>query len=125
MNNIYTYEQISSLKGIKCGIYKITYKRSNQVYIGQSVDIYRRWKQHIFRDEYNSSFHSLLQSEPQNFIFEIVEECLPSELSEKEKFWIKHYNSKNKGFNLTSGGSDGTHYNYEEIAEAYQKIRTL
>jgi group I intron endonuclease len=30
-----------------CGIYKITDLITKQVYIGQSVDISRRWKDHI------------------------------------------------------------------------------
>jgi hypothetical protein len=32
-----------------CGIYKITNVNSGKVYVGQSVDIAERWKQHIKR----------------------------------------------------------------------------
>ena len=31
----------------KCGIYKITNKINGKCYIGQSVDIKRRWREHI------------------------------------------------------------------------------
>ena len=36
----------------------------------------------------------------------IIERCLPEELNEKEKYWIKKYNStdKNIGYNISSGG---------------------
>lgn len=30
-----------------CGIYKITNKETQQVYIGQSTDIAQRWKDHL------------------------------------------------------------------------------
>jgi group I intron endonuclease len=42
-----------------------------------------------------------------NFDFEILEECLISQLDEKEKFYIKEYNSFFEGYNLTLGG-DGS-----------------
>ena len=29
-----------------CGIYKITNQVNSKIYIGQSKDIYRRWKEH-------------------------------------------------------------------------------
>lgn len=35
--------------GSKCGIYKIWNVESGKVYVGQSVDIAERWKQHIKR----------------------------------------------------------------------------
>lgn len=36
----------------------------------------------------------------------IIERCLPEELNEKEKYWIKKYNSTNKniGYNISNGG---------------------
>jgi hypothetical protein len=32
--------------GTKCGIYKITNTLDNKSYIGQSVDVYKRWCDH-------------------------------------------------------------------------------
>lgn len=36
----------------------------------------------------------------------IIERCLPEKLNEKEKYWIKKYNSTNKniGYNISNGG---------------------
>lgn len=40
----------------------------------------------------------------ENFSFEILEECKTEELDEEEIYWIKYYDSYNKGYNLTGGG---------------------
>lgn len=39
------------IKGVagKCGIYRIVHIESGRIYVGQSVDIGERWKQHIKR----------------------------------------------------------------------------
>lgn len=41
--------RVVNTKAICCGIYKITNIETEQVYIGQSVNIAERWKQHIKR----------------------------------------------------------------------------
>jgi len=42
-----------------------------------------------------------------NFSFEVIEECSLEELNDKEKYWIKYYDSHNSsnGYNLTDGGN--------------------
>jgi hypothetical protein len=42
-----------------------------------------------------------------NFLFEVVEECSLEELNNREKYWIKYYDSHNplNGYNLTDGGN--------------------
>ena len=42
-----------------------------------------------------------------NFNKVILEECDKDELSNKEIVWIKYYDSKNNGYNLTDGGYGG------------------
>jgi len=37
------------------GIYKITNTKNNKVYIGESNNIYKRWKEHI--DDLNNNKH--------------------------------------------------------------------
>ena len=87
------------------GIYKITNKLNGKAYIGQSIDIKRRWQEH--KNEKNSS-NSLYQDFKifgiENFNFEILEICNEEELNNKEKYWINYFNTYNDGYNLTCGG---------------------
>lgn len=94
------------------GIYRFLNKINNKSYIGQSVNIEQRYKDHVSRafnsksDEYNSLIHKAIRKYGlNNFSFEILEECKKEELNEKEKFWIKQYNSFDNGYNLTTGGN--------------------
>ena len=99
MEVIHNYNEISNLRGI-----------------------YKRWRQHLYRDnKSNKDFHYLLWEEPQNFSFSILEECDVSIIDEREKYWIAFYDTKNNGFNLTTGGECGTHYNYDEIVNIYRQ----
>ena len=38
----------------------------------------------------------------ENFSFELLEECLPEELNEKEKFYINLYQTNDFGYNSNS-----------------------
>lgn len=122
MEVIHNYNEVSNLRGIISGIYKITYLPLNKSYVGKSTDIYKRWRQHLYRDnKSNKDFHYLLWEEPQNFSFSILEECDVSIIDEREKHWIAFYDTKNNGFNLTTGGECGTHYDYDEIVNIYKQ----
>jgi len=97
------------------GIYKITNKINGKVYIGESLDIERRWNEHKL-DLENGTHHSFkLQNDyneysKNNFMFEILEEidedknlkqviqkCL---LYIFESKYIKQYDSINSGYNI-------------------------
>lgn len=95
-----------------CGIYKITNKINGKVYIGQSINIENRWKEHKSRylstDEkaYKKPLYAAMRKyKIDNFIFSIVEICNEQDLNEKEIYWIKYYNSinKEKGYNISLG----------------------
>lgn len=96
------------------GIYKITNKVNGKVYIGQSVNIANRWKQHR-KTPYNPNdksydlplYRAIRKYSLDNFSFEVIEECTIEELDSKEIYWIKYYNSTNteKGYNLKEGGN--------------------
>lgn len=96
----------------KCGIYKIQNIENNKIYIGQSIDIAQRWREHrsdalINRD--NSILHKAIKKYGEfNFSYEIIEECLKEKLDEREIYWIQYYNSMApNGYNQTSGGYSG------------------
>lgn len=97
------------------GIYKFENKINHNIYVGQSVDIERRYKDHINRaknnhqgnSEFNSVLHQAIRKYGiENFTFEIIEECSKDLLNEREKYWIQYYNSYNNGYNSTSGGDN-------------------
>ena len=92
-----------------CGIYKITNKATGEVYIGQSVNIAQRWKQHIKcglgidASSTNKLYNTMQLTGVWNFTFEVLEECSRDKLNEKERFWIDMYQSNKVGMNLTKG----------------------
>ena len=91
------------------GIYKITNQIDDMCYIGQSVDIATRWKNHakcglgIDTPADNKLYKAMLEEGIWNFSWELLEECPKEKLNEKEKFYIELYQSKNFGYNSTKG----------------------
>ena len=105
------FPQILGTAATKTGIYKITNLKTNDCYIGQSLDIYKRWCQHckcglgIDTPVGNKLYKAMFQYGLQNFTFELLEEC-PKDaltLNEKEKYFIELYDAKNFGYNSTGG----------------------
>lgn len=89
------------------GIYMFTNKCTGKSYIGQSVDIDRRYKEHHFRKDENTYFHDDLKYYGfHNFDFCVLEECSISELNEREEHYIKEFNTVfPHGYNMTLGGT--------------------
>ena len=92
------------------GIYKITNLNDKKVYIGQSVTLQERLKTHIrcglgaASSTSNTKLYKAMKSEGiENFSFEILEYCNKDDLNEKEKYWIKCYQSYDYGYNSTIG----------------------
>lgn len=91
------------------GIYKITNQKTNQHYIGQSVDIATRWKDHIKcglgidTPVQNKLYQAMNKDGITNFTFELLEKCDKTQLNEKEKFYIDLYQSYEFGYNSTKG----------------------
>lgn len=91
------------------GIYKITCIKTGEIYIGKSVDIKSRWQQH-YKSAFNCGTiaHSLLHTKMkqygiENFTFELVEQVPKEQLSEREKFYIDFYKTKETGLNERNG----------------------
>lgn len=86
------------------GIYKITNKVTNKIYVGSSINIENRWNQH--KKYLSKGTHKLpkLQNSVnkhgfENFVFEVIEECKKELLIEREQYWIDTLDSYNKGYN--------------------------
>jgi len=78
------------------GIYKIT-SPNGRVYIGQSLDIKRRFDQYRRIDKGCSSspklYRSLLKYGSEKHKFELIESCSIDLLNEIERKWQDHYNA--------------------------------
>lgn len=92
------------------GIYKITCIENGKVYIGQSVDLKSRFRDHIkaglsYATATNKLYQEMQAKGVENFLFEILEETPRDRLNEREVYWIEMFDSKNNGLNKTIGGS--------------------
>lgn len=96
-------------QGRKCGIYKITHIDSGKCYIGQSNDIAERWRQHIKRGigadppTQNKLYPAMLELGAENFLFEIIEECEASQLTEREKYYTDVFSAQSFGYVARKG----------------------
>lgn len=92
--------------GVHCGIYKITNLVNGMCYVGQSVDIANRWKQHIKRGigaeapTKNKLYPAMAEFGVENFSFEIVEECEKELLDKKEDYWQEFFKAKEFGYSI-------------------------
>lgn len=108
------------------GIYKFQNKITQQVYIGQSVNLEARYKSHW--REYslgtNKFYQAIQEFGWDNFTYEILEYCAKDELNVKERYWISYYNSYQNGYNSTPGGSNKESINAEAIYTLYDEEYT-
>ena len=95
--------------GAPSGIYKITRIKTGEIYIGKSTNVKDRWVQHC-KTVYGAGTiaHSILHTTMakdglENFTFELVEEVPKDKLTEREKYWIDFYGSKQYGLNEKNG----------------------
>lgn len=85
------------------GIYKITNKENEKIYIGQSIDIERRLAEHKKKRTLTiDDYINVLGVD--NFTFEILEECQEENLDQKEQEYIQKFNSRIDGYNIQDGG---------------------
>ena len=87
------------------GIYKIENTKTNKFYIGQSINIHNRWKQH--KSALTSNRHHSIKLQNSwnkhgylNFKFEVIEECEVSKLNDRELYHIEKHNAKINGYNM-------------------------
>ena len=87
---------------IICGIYGIKNLINNKMYIGQAIDIYRRWKEHT--TDLNKGIHYNLHLQrswnlygQDNFEFLILEICSEDELNSKEMFYVEQFDAYKNG----------------------------
>ena len=93
-------------KTTRTGIYKITNLQNNMCYVGQAIDLASRWKQHIKRgigaetSTQNKLYPAMLAIGPENFIFEIIEDCPKEQLNQKEQEYQQIFGAKEFGYSI-------------------------
>lgn len=100
-------------------VYKITNKINGKIYIGitkGSLD--KRWRSHVgsaFKNSGNNHFHNAIRKYGEdNFVVEQIDSAINyDELKEKEKFYIKKFNSIDEGYNSTHGGDSNPMFYYK------------
>ena len=98
-----------------CGIYKITNLVNEHMYIGASINCHRRWLDHRSKSHTSTRqediqkvlYMAMRKHGLKSFSFEVIEECSPADLNEREIHWIKHYDTfHNKNhYNRDPGGN--------------------
>ena len=121
-------------------IYIIKNKINNKVYVGQTkVSIKLRFQNHLSAARCGKDYiigKAIRKYGEENFYIELLEECLASELNEREMYWIAFYNSTDNkcGYNMSLGGNVNrkpTQIDEELVLKLFkegnsaQKIKTL
>ena len=102
-------------------IYKIFNDINDKVYIGKTnLSIEERFAIHckdmLKREEEKRPLYNAMRKYGiEHFFIEEVEDCLPSEASDKEIYWIGYYRSYSEGYNATRGGDGKNLYDHEAI----------
>lgn len=101
------------------GIYAITNLCDGKRYIGQSVDLNKRWRTHQWLLSSNKHYNPHLQrawNRGDDFEFSVIEECDKQDLNDREIYWIAYFHATEMqyGYNLCVGGNSTTGRKFSE-----------
>lgn len=116
-------------------IYKITNTINSKSYIGQTIqNVKERFYQHCAtkcsQAILNMVIHKAINKYGKsNFTIEVIEEVESTNLNDRERYWIRYYDSYNNGYNSTEGGQDGIklfkNLDTESIVKEYKSGKSL
>lgn len=104
-------------------IYKIINDINDKIYIGQTIrTIEERWKEHLKESNRIRADHPIYRAMRkygnEHFSIMLIEEIPNDKLDEREKYWIKQYNTYSNGYNATYGGN-GYRNDYTEVYQLW------
>ena len=102
-----------------CGIYGIKNLVNGKMYVGQAINIYKRWKDHIDDLDENKHYNLHLQRSwnlygKENFDFLVLEECQQEDLNQREIFYVDKFDAYVNGYNQTLGGDGSLGYKHSD-----------
>lgn len=116
------------------GIYCFTNKINQKKYIGQSLNIEKRYKEHKTRytkpssSMYSSIFYQALRKYGFDcFDFSVIDQCdnyTREDLNILEQYYIKEYNTYYNGYNMNYGG-DSVYVSHKLSLKEVEKIKKL
>ncbi len=112
------------------GVYQIYNEETNKRYIGSSIDIERRLKEHKRNLKANRHSNQHLQNAWNKYqeylIFEALEYCEPDQCLKLEQQYIDYYDSANRefGYNIDSQAASAGKHLSEETKQKISKAHT-
>jgi group I intron endonuclease len=119
-------------KFMTCGIYMLQFKGTNKVYIGQSINIEKRYREHLTRPKTGKKLQEAFNTYGNPTLLILLDDLTSDELNTAENEAIEIFNSVDNGFNQlylagsfpdNSGTANGmSKYSKEEILEAFNLL---
>jgi group I intron endonuclease len=114
-------ERLGEKPTIVSGIYGLRSKTTGKCYIGQSTDIFERWRdyQMIRCKNQTKIYHALLKYGYDDFDRIIIED-VPTVgwiMDYREMYWIRKYDSVKNGYNIAEGGGVGISFKGRKHSE--------
>lgn len=107
-------------------IYKIINDINDKVYVGQtSRTIEERFAEHIHAAFHGSEYaihRAIRKYGVEHFHLELIEET--DALEERERYWIRQYDSYHSGYNLTLGGEGTVHIDNQIVLDIFTQTQT-
>lgn len=104
-------------------IYQIVNDINDKVYVGKTCRaLNERFNEHVRAMskrfcEKRPLYYAMNKYGAEHFSIRLLEECEDSELDNREKYWIRAFDSRNHGYNATDGGDGALRFDHSAILD--------